>query len=194
MSEQQKKGRLGEVIRFVVTGGVCFLIEQAVLSLLKEIFGLDVNIGTPIAFLVSVVANYLLCVKWVFPGADGSGGQTKGGLCAHKRHRFLPELGHHGAPDRAFRAGRHSADPLRHPAESLPSEQGNCDPAGDGLELLHKAADIEEEVTQGALPLDPTKGSSTLWTPFRAIQLVTTAHYARVLIRHPFPHASSFPL
>ena len=53
MSEQQKKGRLGEVIRFVVTGGVCFLIEQAVLSLLKEIFGLDVNIGTPIAFLVS---------------------------------------------------------------------------------------------------------------------------------------------
>ena len=57
MSEQQKKGRLGEVIRFVVTGGVCFLIEQAVLSLLKEIFGLDVNIGTPIAFLVSVVAN-----------------------------------------------------------------------------------------------------------------------------------------
>ena len=73
MSEQQKKGRLGEVIRFVVTGGVCFLIEQAVLSLLKEIFGLDVNIGTPIAFLVSVV-------KWVFPGADGSGGKTKAGF------------------------------------------------------------------------------------------------------------------
>ena len=80
MSEQQKKDRLGEVIRFVVTGGVCFLIEQAVLSLLKEIFGLDVNIGTPIAFLVSVVANYLLCVKWVFPGADGSGGKTKAGF------------------------------------------------------------------------------------------------------------------
>ena len=37
-------------------------------------------------------------------------------------------------------------------------------------------------MTQGALPLDPTKGSSTLWTPFRAIQLVTTAHYARVFI------------
>ena len=50
------------------------------MSLLKEIFGLDVNIGTPIAFLVSVVANYLLCVKWVFPGADGSGGKTKAGF------------------------------------------------------------------------------------------------------------------
>ena len=157
MSEKQKKGRLGEVIRFVVTGGVCFLIEQAVLSLLKEIFGLDVNIGTPIAFLVSVVANYLLCVKWVFPGADGSGGKTKAGFVPHKRHRFLPELGHHGAPDRAFRAGRHSADPLRHPTESLPPEQDDCDPAGDGLELLHKTADIEEEVTPEALPLDSAR-------------------------------------
>ena len=37
--------------------------------------------------------------------------------------------------------------------------------------------------TQGALPLDPTKGSSTLWTPFRAIELVTTAYNARVFIQ-----------
>lgn len=79
MKESQKR-RLDEVIRFVVTGGVCFLIEQAVLSLLKELFQLDVNYGTPIAFLVSVVANYLLCVKWVFPNADGSGGKTKLGF------------------------------------------------------------------------------------------------------------------
>ena len=33
-----------------------------------------------------------------------------------------------------------------------------------------------------ALPLDSAKGSSTLWTPFRAIQLVTTAYNARVFI------------
>ncbi len=79
MKESQKR-RLDEVIRFVVTGGVCFLIEQAVLSLLKELFQLDVNYGTPIAFLLSVVANYLLCVKWVFPNADGSGGKTKLGF------------------------------------------------------------------------------------------------------------------
>ena len=35
---------------------------------------------------------------------------------------------------------------------------------------------------QGALPLDPAKGSSTLWTPFRAIELVTTAYCFRVFI------------
>ena len=33
-----------------------------------------------------------------------------------------------------------------------------------------------------ALPLDPAKGSSTLWTPVRAIQLSAFSRYARVLI------------
>ena len=33
-----------------------------------------------------------------------------------------------------------------------------------------------------ALPLDPAKGSSILWTPVRAIALVTLSYYARVLI------------
>ncbi len=36
--------------------------------------------------------------------------------------------------------------------------------------------------TQGALPLDSAKGSSILWTPVRAIALVTLSYYARVLI------------
>jgi len=35
--------------------------------------------------------------------------------------------------------------------------------------------------TQGALPLAPAKGSSTLWTPFRAIELVLLSGNARVL-------------
>ena len=33
-----------------------------------------------------------------------------------------------------------------------------------------------------ALPLDPAKGSSTLWTPFRAIGLVTFSGFFRVFI------------
>ena len=36
--------------------------------------------------------------------------------------------------------------------------------------------------TQGALPQDPAKGSSTLWTPVRAILLSAFSYYARVLI------------
>ena len=68
--------RLKEIIKFVFTGGVCFLIEYAALIALialKEWLHLPVVAATPIAFLISVFFNYLLCVKWVFDGAkEGS--------------------------------------------------------------------------------------------------------------------------
>ena len=68
------KNRLNEVIKFVLTGGVCFLIEYAALIVLKEWLHLPVVAATPIAFLVSVVFNYLLCVKWVFSSAISAKG------------------------------------------------------------------------------------------------------------------------
>lgn len=65
--------RLKEIFKFVLTGGVCFLIEYAALILLKEWLHMPVVVATPIAFLISVVFNYLLCVKWVFSNArEGS--------------------------------------------------------------------------------------------------------------------------
>ena len=65
--------RLKEVFKFAFTGGVCFLIEYAALVVLKEWLHIPVVAATPVAFLVSVVFNYLLCVKWVFTGAkEGS--------------------------------------------------------------------------------------------------------------------------
>ncbi len=65
--------RIKEIIRFAFTGGVCFLIEYAALVILKEWLHLPVVAATPIAFLISVMFNYLLCVKWVFSGAkEGS--------------------------------------------------------------------------------------------------------------------------
>ena len=62
--------RLKEIIKFAFTGGVCFVIEYAALILLKELLHIPVVAATPIAFLISVVFNYLLCVKWVFDGAQ----------------------------------------------------------------------------------------------------------------------------
>lgn len=65
--------KVKEIVRFAITGGVCFLIEYAALIVLKEWFGLSVLIATPISFLVSVMINYILCICWVFPDAkDGS--------------------------------------------------------------------------------------------------------------------------
>lgn len=70
--------RISEIIKFVFTGGVCFLIEYAALIVLKEWLGLGVLVATPLAFLISVMANYILCIRWVFP--DARGGSRKAQL------------------------------------------------------------------------------------------------------------------
>ena len=59
--------------------------------------------------------------------------------------------------------------------DPLDSRSRDC--VGDTF-MLFSRADWGE--TQGALPLDSAKGSSTLWTPVRAIALVTLSYYARV--------------
>lgn len=77
---EQKKSRAAEIIRFALTGGVCFVVELAILILLKGRFGVDTLIATPIAFLISVILNYLLCVIWVFRGAKNRGAGAKAGF------------------------------------------------------------------------------------------------------------------
>lgn len=77
---KRAESRLGEVVRFALTGGVCFLVEFAVLVLLKEGLGLDTLLATPIAFTVSVIVNYALCMRWVFRGAKDGGSAAKAGF------------------------------------------------------------------------------------------------------------------
>ena len=77
---EKTESRLGEVIRFALTGGICFLVEFAALVLLKEGLGLDTLIATPIAFALSVVVNYALCIRWVFRGATDGGAAAKAGF------------------------------------------------------------------------------------------------------------------
>ena len=75
-----KKTEPAEILRFVITGGVCFLIEFAVLVFLRDTVGLDTLVATPIAFTVSVIANYLLCVRWVFRADKTQSGAVKAGF------------------------------------------------------------------------------------------------------------------
>ena len=74
------KDRTKEILRFVITGGVCFRIEFAALVALRDGAGLDTLIATPIAFTVSVIVNYLMCVRWVFDGAAEQGNAAKAGF------------------------------------------------------------------------------------------------------------------
>ena len=64
-----KSKRIGEIIRFLAAGGAAFAVELGALILLKEKLGLDTLAATPVAFILSVIVNYLICVLWVFPGA-----------------------------------------------------------------------------------------------------------------------------
>jgi len=73
----RENGRLKEALRFVLTGGACFLLEFVCLVLLRDKLGLDTLIAVPIAFLISVILNYVLCVIWVFKGAKDQGGAAK---------------------------------------------------------------------------------------------------------------------
>ncbi len=72
--------RVKEVLRFAVAGGVGFLIELAVLTLLHGVLGVDTMIATPIAFLCSVAVNYLMCAMWVFEGASRQSNTAKAGF------------------------------------------------------------------------------------------------------------------
>ena len=74
------KTGLKETLRFVITGAVCFAVEFVCLVLLRDKIGLDTLIATPIAFLVSVAVNYLLCVRWVFTGAKEQNAAAKAGF------------------------------------------------------------------------------------------------------------------
>ncbi|MDO5328407.1 MAG: GtrA family protein [Clostridia bacterium] len=89
----KKNTGLMEGLRFLLTGGVCFLVEFACLVFLRDTVGLDTLIATPIAFLISVILNYLLCVKWVFGGAKDQGNSAKlGFLVTSVMGLFLNEL------------------------------------------------------------------------------------------------------
>lgn len=59
-------GRLKEMLRFALNGGICFVVDYGVMVLLKECFHVHYLWATAGGFIVSVVLNYLICIKWVF--------------------------------------------------------------------------------------------------------------------------------
>ena len=58
--------RFWEVFRFLAVGGSCFVLEYVLLYTLTEFGGLHPLLSAPIAFTVSLVVNYILCVTVVF--------------------------------------------------------------------------------------------------------------------------------
>ena len=55
-----------QIFKFVIVGGLAFVIDYATLIICKEIFHLNTLLSAAIAFTVSVIVNYILSIKWVF--------------------------------------------------------------------------------------------------------------------------------
>lgn len=63
------ENQLHEVIRFLFVGGFCFLLEYFLLYTLTEYGKINYLNSAAIAFTISLVVNYILCVTVVFKGA-----------------------------------------------------------------------------------------------------------------------------
>lgn len=60
------KSRFWEVFRFLAVGGACFLLEYGLLYALTEYGGVGYLYSSAMAFTISLMVNYILCVVFVF--------------------------------------------------------------------------------------------------------------------------------
>jgi putative flippase GtrA len=56
----------GHLLRFLLVGGASFAIDLGLLVILHEVFGVDLWIATPIAFLVSLGFNFFVQRSFTF--------------------------------------------------------------------------------------------------------------------------------
>lgn len=60
-----------EIFRFIIVGGLSFAIDLGMLMLLHEVFGVELWVATPIAFLTSLVFNFMLQRVFTFRAQNG---------------------------------------------------------------------------------------------------------------------------
>ena len=60
------KKLMEQIVRFGIVGVIAFVIDYAVLQVLTEVAGIHYLISSAVAFLVSVIFNYILSITFVF--------------------------------------------------------------------------------------------------------------------------------
>jgi len=60
------KKLMEQIVRFGIVGVIAFVIDYSVLLLLTEVAGIHYLISSAVAFLVSVIFNYILSITFVF--------------------------------------------------------------------------------------------------------------------------------
>ena len=82
MSMDQKQSGLSEVLKFLIAGGICFLVKLVCSVALKFSVGQETWLSVLLAGLVAILVNYIFCVLWIWPGTGENGPLTKIGFVA----------------------------------------------------------------------------------------------------------------
>ena len=61
-----KKSLISKIFRFVVVGGIATIIDFVFLYIFKELFNFNLVLANTLAFIISVIYNYIASIKWVF--------------------------------------------------------------------------------------------------------------------------------
>jgi putative flippase GtrA len=55
-----------QLFRYIFVGGAAFIVDFSSLYILTDIFGIYYLISAAIAFILGLIANYILSISWVF--------------------------------------------------------------------------------------------------------------------------------
>ena len=61
-----------QLIKFGIVGIIATVIDFCVLIFMTDVLKVDVLLSTPVAFIVSLIANYVLIMMFVFKGGKNS--------------------------------------------------------------------------------------------------------------------------
>lgn len=68
-----QKHKTSSVVRFLLVGGLSYALDLGLLVVLYEFFGVELWLATPVAFLVSLVFNFLLQRIFTFRATNKRG-------------------------------------------------------------------------------------------------------------------------
>ena len=71
-----------QIVRFGIVGVIAFIIDYAVLLTLTEGFGVHYLVSSAVAFVVSVIFNYILSIVFVFETDNSRSKRTEFALFA----------------------------------------------------------------------------------------------------------------
>ncbi len=66
MSKLKNNSFIKKILKFGVVGGIAFVVDYSLLYIFTEYCGFPSLISAAISFIISLLINYILSIKWVF--------------------------------------------------------------------------------------------------------------------------------